>query len=117
MSSGDDEEIRRLEEIYRPAFETAVREAVLALEARARNLLRLHYFERLPCERIAALYQVHSTTVWRWIDRTQQELRSDIVRRLAERLDAEKLDAESILRLVSSHFDGSLNAALSAKRP
>jgi RNA polymerase sigma-70 factor len=116
FGSAADEELLRLKEIYRPVFAAAVRAALANLEARARNLLRLHYLERLPCERIAALYKVNTTTAWRWLDRTHQELRRDILRRLAEGLGAELQDAESILQLVWSRLDDSLRAALSDER-
>lgn len=107
-----DEELSRIKQIYRPAFEAAMREALQALPARERNLLKLHHVERLPCERIARLYGVHTSTLWRWLDRTYRDLRQDILRRLAGRLGADVGDAESILRLVSSQLDDSLRQVL-----
>ncbi len=112
FSAPADEELTRFREIYRPAFAEAVREALAGLPARERNLLRMHYVERLPCARIAALYNVHTATAWRWIDRTHKDLRGDILRRLADRLGSEAPDAESILRLVWSQLEDSLRLAL-----
>jgi RNA polymerase sigma-70 factor, ECF subfamily len=112
VGSEEDPELARLKERYRPEFSAAVRETLAGLEPRARNLLKLHYLERMPCERIAALYGVHTATAWRWIEKTHRELRGAIVARLAERLGADVPDAESIVRLVGSQIDDSLRVAL-----
>ena len=58
------------------------------------------------------MYDVHTATLWRWLDRTYRELRLDILRRLAGRLGGDVEDAESIVRLVSSHLDESLRQVL-----
>ncbi len=117
IGSGGDEELNRLKDIYRPVFETVVQEVLADRDARDRNLLRLHHLERLPCERIAALYKVHTSTVWRWIEKAHRELRSEILRRLALRLGTEIPEAESILRLVWSHIDDSVRVALGDDKP
>ena len=105
-------ELEHLRRLYRPAFEAALRDALAALPARERNLLRLHYLERLPCERLAAMYGVHETTAWRWIGRTTAALRADVGRRVAERTGASTSTVESVLRLVDTHVEGSLREAL-----
>ncbi len=105
-------ELEHLRRLYRPAFETALREALAALPARERNLLRLHYLERLPCEHLAAMYGVHETTAWRWITRTTAALREDISRRVAVGTGASASTVESLLRLVDTHVEGSLREAL-----
>lgn len=106
---GETEHLRRL---YRPAFEEALREALAALPARERNLIKLHYLERLPCDRLAAMYGVHETTAWRWISRATAALREDIARRFAERTGASPSAVDSLLRLVDTHVEGSLRQAL-----
>jgi RNA polymerase sigma-70 factor, ECF subfamily len=111
-----DEEIAHLKRLYRPAFEAAVSEALAARTGRDRSLLRLYFFEHLSHERIAAIYGVHTATAWRWIDRITRDLRSEVVRRLAERLELDVPGVESVVRLVASQLHLDLHDALATRR-
>jgi RNA polymerase sigma-70 factor, ECF subfamily len=48
-------------------FKSAMESGLEALDARTRNVLRLHLIDRLSLEEIADYYQVHRVTVSRWL--------------------------------------------------
>lgn len=106
-------ELEQIRERYRAPFEDALRHALRALESRERNLLRLYYLERLPCERLAAMYGVHTATAWRWLGRATTRLHEDVARRLVELTGGSASEVESILRVVATQLEGSLGGALS----
>lgn len=56
------------------AFRAAFRKAVRGLGGRERQLLRFAFVQRLTIDEVAALYDVHRTTAFRWIKRASDEL-------------------------------------------
>src|SRR5439155_17675697 len=63
----DDPEVAHLKDRYRDELRTAIGEAIGALEARDRLLLKYHYVDGLAIDRIGALYGVHRATAARWL--------------------------------------------------
>ncbi|MBS2011381.1 MAG: hypothetical protein JST00_00605 [Deltaproteobacteria bacterium] len=49
------------------AFALACKESLALLEARDRNLLRMHFVDGVPAEALARMYNVHRATMTRWI--------------------------------------------------
>jgi RNA polymerase sigma-70 factor, ECF subfamily len=112
-SPDDDPELDLLRRRHRAAFEAAIRDAFAGLEsARDRNLLRLYYFDRLGLDRLARIYNVHSSTVSRWLAAVRQTVFDETVRLLVERLGLPESELASLLRLLQSDLEVTLSRLL-----
>ena len=113
----DDPEMQYLKQRYREEFKVAFGEAVEALSARERTVLRCHLVDSLSIDDIGALYSVHRATAARWIfgarEAAVQQTRQAMMRRLQIPLE----ECESILRLIHSHIDLSLSRYLKTRGP
>ncbi|HMJ16498.1 MAG TPA: sigma-70 family RNA polymerase sigma factor [Polyangiaceae bacterium] len=96
---------------YLTAFQTALRNAVSALEPRERNVLRLHYGAGVNIDGIGQAYRVHRATVARWLLRIQKQISASVRRELrgsaSELNDAEFRD---LIQLVQSRLDVALTS-------
>jgi RNA polymerase sigma-70 factor (ECF subfamily) len=107
-----DPEFERLKEAYRAQVADAVREAITALDVRDRLLLRYQVCDRLNIDEIGAVYQVHRATAARWLTKARAALVDLTKQRLAIRLSVDPSETDSILRLVQSQLDVSLERRL-----
>jgi RNA polymerase sigma-70 factor (ECF subfamily) len=107
-----DLEITDLKTRYRREFKEAFSAALLTLEVRDRNLLRQHYLDGLTMETIAPLYRVHRITIVRWMERARAALGKATRQQLGSRLQVERTELESILRLIDSQLEMSVRAFL-----
>lgn len=108
-----DPELDLLRRRHRAAFEDAIRDAFAGLEsARDRNLLRLYYFDRLGLDRLAQMYNVHGSTVSRWLAAVRQNVFDQTLRLLVERLGLPESELASMLRLLQSDLDLTLSRLL-----
>jgi RNA polymerase sigma-70 factor (ECF subfamily) len=108
-----DPELDLLRRRHRAAFEEAIRDAFAGLEsARDRNLLRLYYFDRLGLDRLAQMYNVHGSTVSRWLAAVRQNVFDETLRLLVERLGLPESELASMLRLLQSDLDLTLSRLL-----
>ena len=112
-----DEELSFIERRYRGDFAASFREALGSLVRKERNLLRLHYLERLPTERIAVLFDVHRTTVGRWLLAIEAQLLAETRARLTARLGLTASECDSIIGLVQSRLHITLHSALRDTKP
>lgn len=103
-----DSELRVLAEKYRGEVKAAFQEAFAALSASERNLLRLHYLDGLTIDEIAAMKRVHRSTAARRIVRCCEHVATRTHRILVERLGIEASQVDSVMRLLRSHLDLSL---------
>jgi RNA polymerase sigma-70 factor (ECF subfamily) len=98
----------------RPALEEALREAFATLSADQRTILRLHFVDGLNIEAIGRIYQVHRSSVGRWLI----SIRSHVFERVRQRLSlaSQPTSAElrSIFRLVASDLRLSVDRLLGA---
>ena len=111
-ASEPDPELRYLKTLYRAEFGAAFREALAALPERQRVLLRLHYVDGLTMMRIAQLYQVHQSTVSRWVASALDSVASNARRRLIGRLALSPSRLDSVARMVRSHLELSIRRLL-----
>lgn len=80
------------------AFRKALEGAVAHLDARERELLRVHHVENQSVQQIAARYRVHRETSGTWIRRARARLVTETRRRLQSGLGVSKRGAESMIR-------------------
>jgi len=102
-----------LKQRYRDEFRIAFGEAAASLTDRERTLLRYRFFDGLSIDEIGTLYRVHRATVARWIAAIRERLFEDTRAALMTRLGlAAASDLDSILHLIDSHLDVSVEALL-----
>lgn len=105
---GTDAELAFIRERHQEDFRVAFRAALGRLEARERNLLRLHHVHGLSMDAVSATYQAPRSTVARWIARARERLLALTRDELTARLKLGPDELDSLLRLVCSQLDVSL---------
>ena len=110
-----DQELEHIKAKYRGEFEQAFKAAIASLDKRERNLLRHHYLDELTTEEIGRIYAVHRATVTRWLARIRTSLLVRTRQQLAEQLDVDRSELESIMRLVQSRLHLSVRELLDSK--
>ncbi len=109
---GADPELAFIRERHQEDFRVAFRAALGRLEARERNLLRLHHVHGLSMDAVSATYQAPRSTVARWIARARERLLALTREELTARLGLTSHELDSLLRLVRSQLDVSLRLLL-----
>ncbi|MEO8704768.1 MAG: helix-turn-helix domain-containing protein [Kofleriaceae bacterium] len=107
-----DPALSMMRERYRGDVDQAMRAALVSLDDRARALLRYSMIDGWSIDRIGKLYGVHRATAARWITEARDQLGERIREVLAERLEISVDDVNSIIRLVQSRVDMSLERLL-----
>ncbi|MFP2906134.1 sigma-70 family RNA polymerase sigma factor, partial [Pyxidicoccus sp. 3LFB2] len=110
--AGADVELGYLRQRHREDFQAALSEALAALPARERTVLRLHVVEGLSLERIGAMYRTHKSTVSRQVSRAREQVLAGARQRLAERLQLSSGELHSLMRAVDGALDLSLPSLL-----
>lgn len=114
-------ELPQLKREYREAFRRAFREALGTLAPRDKNLLRYRYADGLNLEHIGAIFNVHLSTIHRWLEKLQLKLLQETHRVLADELRVPAGECSTIIRMIESDFDMTLNTlmgrAASAAQP
>lgn len=110
--AGRDLELDYVRAQHRPDFAAAFREGLASLDARARNVLRLSYVDRLTIDQIGTMYGAHRATAARWLAAARDELMERTRERLAERLKLTQSDLRSLLGALQSNLEISLNRLL-----
>jgi RNA polymerase sigma-70 factor (ECF subfamily) len=109
---GADPLLDRLKQRYRVELKAAVTEAIAALDAQDRTLLRHQLIDHLTLDQIAALYGVHRATGARWLAKVRAALAGGTQKALAERLELDAAEVSSVIRMVRSRFDVSVDRLL-----
>ncbi len=107
-----DPDLALLKERYLPAFRAAFAEALAALSARDRNLLRLSLAQGLGLEALGTLHRVHASTVSRWLAHARSDLLEGTRKGLARRLALNTPQLDSLLRALDGHLDVSFSSLL-----
>ncbi len=108
-----DPELRALKTRFRGNFKAAFEEAFTALSVRERNVLAQHHLDGLTTEQLGALYRVHRVTVSRWLSRARGTLLSRTRGALMQRLDLTPSECDSVIRIVQSQLDLTLERMIS----
>ena len=112
LGASIDPEVAMLRERYRPDVDAAFRAALGALSDRARAVLRYSLVDGWSIDKIGASYGVHRATAARWLEAARDELGRGIRARLAERLSLAESQVDSIVALVTSRIEVSLDKLL-----
>jgi RNA polymerase sigma-70 factor, ECF subfamily len=99
-----------LKQRYRDEFRAAFAEASAQLTDRERTLLRYRFLDGLSIDEIALLYRVHRATIARWIAATRESLFEGTRTRLMARLAVTDSEVDSVLRLIDSQLEASIEA-------
>ncbi|MFT3696080.1 MAG: hypothetical protein QM831_23280 [Kofleriaceae bacterium] len=108
LTTGGDPALEALKAEYRSEFAIALREAIEAISAEDRTLLRQSIVDDLSIDAIGVAYGVHRATAARWLNRARSSLVAMTHQRLAERLKLPVEQIESVIRLVQSRLDASM---------
>lgn len=107
-----DPELQYLKAGYRAAFRAAFRGAFAALEPHERDLIRRHHIDGETVDQLAARHAIHRATAARWVARARERLLITTRARLAEALQLDDRELDSILAVVQSRLDLSLRSQL-----
>jgi RNA polymerase sigma-70 factor (ECF subfamily) len=110
--SAPDPELDAVKLLDLSALRGLIHDALGALPARERSLLRLHYLEGLSLERLAVIERVHRATVARRLAEARAAVLERVRRLLSERFQLSSEDGDSLLRFVRSRLDLSFSRAL-----
>jgi RNA polymerase sigma-70 factor (ECF subfamily) len=107
-----DPELSFLRAQYQDVVDEALRAAIAALDDRSRALLRYSLVERWTVDQVGSAYNVHRATAARWIAAVRTQLGERIRAELAARLEVAVDEVDSIVQLVRSRVDVSLDRVL-----
>jgi RNA polymerase sigma-70 factor (ECF subfamily) len=107
-----DPELDALKLRYAAIFNAALKDAFAALPPRDRTLLKLHYVDRIPVDRIASSYNAHRVSASRWLSAARSRVLEETVRLVRERKHLTESEYESLARLVQSQLEVSLGSAV-----
>jgi len=110
--AADTPDLAHLRATYQAELKGAFEEALATLDVRERNVLRLHFIDRLTIDEIGALYAVHKTTAFRWLEAARTALAKRTRSGFQQRVKVLPAELDSIVRLVQSHVDLSLSRVL-----
>ncbi len=112
LAKDDDNELAYLKQLYRREFKAAFQGALASLSSKQRNILRYHVCKELNIAAIGTIYGVHRATVARWIAKARDELRERTRDELNRRAGIDRSKFDSILRLINSQMNMSLQRCL-----
>lgn len=112
LSPKDDPELEQMKATFRDEFGVAFREAIAEMTPRERTLLRHSVVDGLGIEAIGALYKVHRSTSARWLEQARDNLATLTRRRLGNKLKLTEVEVESVIRLIHSRLDVSIQRHL-----
>ena len=100
-----DPELAYAQKHYREAYRHAFAEAIAELSLRDRNLLRYAFLERLSVDEIGAIYRIHRATAARRLAKAREHLSQAVRGAMMAQLGVGREELESIVRLVDSQLD------------
>jgi RNA polymerase sigma-70 factor (ECF subfamily) len=105
-------EVALLREQYRPQVDAALRSGIAKLSDRHRAVLRFHLIEGWSIDQLGERYGVHRATAARWLTAAREELGAHIRAELADRLKISESQVDSIVALVTSRIEVSVERLL-----
>lgn len=117
VADPDAPERKLLQSTQRALFVRAFSEALRSLPSKSRNLLRYHLLDGMTPEEIGRIHGAHRITVGRWLEKIRETLYERTRKNLMDHLGANREDAESLMRVVPSQVDLSLDRLLLTQPP
>jgi RNA polymerase sigma-70 factor (ECF subfamily) len=111
-SAADDPELDYIQKVYKSQFKDALQDAFGRLTPRERNLLRQQVIHGLNIDQVGAIYRVHRTTAFRWIEKARKSLLRETRASLMARLKVGSGEFLSIMRVVQGDLDVSVRRLL-----
>lgn len=111
-SPQDDPELDYIQRVYKSEFKGALADAFGNLSPRERNLLRHQVLHGLNIDQVGALYRVHRTTAFRWIEKARKSLLRETRKALMNKLRVGSGEFLSIMRVVQGDLDVSVRRLL-----
>jgi len=110
--AGNDPDLAQFRARHRDAFNDALARALGALSEEDTTLLRLHYLDGLSLEAMATMHGVHRATIARRIATARRQVSVATRNALATKLDLRASEVDSVVRLLKSDFDVSVERLL-----
>ena len=110
-----DPELQVMKARYRTEFSQAFEEAVGALSSRDRNILRLRLADDLTVDQVSNIYRVDRATVTRWLTKVRAALLRDTRNRMQHGLGIDGGELDSVMRLIESRLDVSVQRMLQTR--
>jgi RNA polymerase sigma-70 factor (ECF subfamily) len=110
-----DPELKIIQTRYKGSFAAALRAAFASLTPRERLLFRMHFVDGLNIDRIGLVFSVHRATVARWLGAAREVVVERTMSQLGDELHLDPADFESLLRVVRSALDVSLQGLLAER--
>ena len=111
----EDPELEYLKAHYRGQFRTAFLATVAELPRRERTALRMNVLDGRSIDEIGATFRVNRSTAHRWLTQAREILITGTKKRLMSELAISPAEVESVIRLVRSSLDVSLENVLRTK--
>lgn len=108
----EDPELDYIQRVYKSEFKDALQSAFGSLTPRERNLLRHQVIHGLNIDQVGAIYRVHRTTAFRWIEKARKSLLRETRSALMSRLRVGTVEFHSIMRVVQGDLDVSVRRLL-----
>ncbi len=108
----EDPELDYIQRVYKSEFKEALQSAFVSLTPRERNLLRHQVIHGLNIDQVGAIYRVHRTTAFRWIEKARKSLLRETRSALMTRLRVGSGEFHSIMRVVQGDLDVSVRRLL-----
>jgi RNA polymerase sigma-70 factor (ECF subfamily) len=112
FAPGIEPEVALLREQYRPVVDAALRAAIGGLSDRQRAVLRYHLLDGWTIDQLGQQYGVHRSTASRWLTDARDALGDRVRAELAEQLQISESQVDSIVALVTSRIELSLDRLL-----
>jgi RNA polymerase sigma-70 factor (ECF subfamily) len=112
LAASVEPEVAFLRERYRADVDAALRAALGALDDRSRAVLRYHLLDGWSVDRIGERYGVHRATAARWIGNARATVGEQMRRELAARIAVNESQVDSIVAMVTSRVDVSIERLL-----
>jgi RNA polymerase sigma-70 factor (ECF subfamily) len=112
IAGNDTPEIGYLKRVYRDEFKRAFQVAIEGLDDRDRLVLRQHALDGLTIDQLAVLHGVHRATAARWVQSSRDAVLAGTRRALSRKLRLTRSELASVMRLIHSWLDVSLERVL-----
>ena len=111
----DDPELAALKQGYRQEFRDAFHGVIAGMKLEERRLLRYHYVENLNTRQISKLLGVNQSTIVRWLTKVRGQILIETRKALLSQMGLQTADFRSMMRLVQSQVDLSIERVLSTQ--